>query len=159
MTIQTIDHRLSEIFGDHLEQFHHILEQTQAVISGGFLLQCLLGQSWKGSDIDLYLNNHQDRSRQLETFLQKEMHSDLHEIISYRFRKQCDNQITEHTLPGGTRLQVIRIKIDPSPPNFMVHFIRSSFDFDVCMNLYAITDHTKTLSCYALNGIMNYLFS
>lgn len=59
------------MLGESSSQFRHLLERNQVVISGSFLLQCLLGQTWTGSDLDLYLDDNQDHA--LETFLQTEL--------------------------------------------------------------------------------------
>ena len=50
-----INRRLRNIFGDFYEEFKYELENNQAIISGSFILQCILGEEWQGSDIDIYL--------------------------------------------------------------------------------------------------------
>lgn len=52
-TILEIRKRLKEIFQDNLDEFLNLLQQTGAIISGSFILQCILNEYWE-SDIDIY---------------------------------------------------------------------------------------------------------
>lgn len=51
-----VTERLQEIFDDNWEPFREIMIKSKAVISGSFLLQCVLGERWEGSDVDVYIN-------------------------------------------------------------------------------------------------------
>lgn len=53
--INEINHRLSDIFGDKLNAFKELMKNTCSVISGSFLIQCLLDEYWENSDIDIYI--------------------------------------------------------------------------------------------------------
>lgn len=50
-----LNSRLCEIFGKDFEQFKKLLAKNNGVISGSFILQCILGVMWIGSDIDIYV--------------------------------------------------------------------------------------------------------
>ncbi len=51
-----VETRLSEIFGQkNLVEIQTALQKSQAVISGSFIVQCILGEYWEGSDIDIYV--------------------------------------------------------------------------------------------------------
>lgn len=49
-----IDIRLNKIFGDKTIDFYDILEKTGGIISGSFILQCILNEKWE-SDVDIYI--------------------------------------------------------------------------------------------------------
>jgi ribonuclease HII len=51
----TVIERLQTILGDKYKDFRQVLTDTGAVISGSFVLQCILGETWK-SDIDIYIS-------------------------------------------------------------------------------------------------------
>jgi len=55
LIIREINSRLFEIFGDKLSDFKKSLVSTGAMISGSFILQCILGERWRKSDIDIYI--------------------------------------------------------------------------------------------------------
>jgi len=46
--------RLKTIFGQHYDQFETLFQQCGAILSGSFVLQCLLGEEWP-SDVDIYI--------------------------------------------------------------------------------------------------------
>jgi len=48
-----IDNRLKLVFRDRYDEFKKILTDTNSVISGSFILQCLYNKKWQG-DIDIY---------------------------------------------------------------------------------------------------------
>lgn len=49
-----IDKKLRCFFGNNLEEFYETLEQADGVISGSFVLQCILDVEWDG-DLDVYI--------------------------------------------------------------------------------------------------------
>lgn len=46
---------LQQIFGDNYYTFAKKLYESKAVISGSFILQCILNEKWTNSDIDIYV--------------------------------------------------------------------------------------------------------
>jgi hypothetical protein len=55
-----INRRLKFIFNDQYEDFKMAMKESGAAISGSFILQCLLGETWNDSDIDIYLQKNED---------------------------------------------------------------------------------------------------
>ena len=51
--ICTVEERMGKIFGDGITIFKNLLSSTHAVITGSFILQCILNEKWKNSDIDI----------------------------------------------------------------------------------------------------------
>lgn len=154
--LHAINHRLHQIFGSQTTTFKYLMDVSHAFISGSFILQCFLGEFWAGSDIDIYLPAGNDQV--LGSFLHDTLRSSSRPIKSYRFDRQYQNHIVEHSWSNGIRLQVITLE-DPifstDPVTYMKNFLQNDFDFDVCANLYYITNRQETVYCHSLNGIMN----
>jgi hypothetical protein len=55
-TIYEINRRLGKIFGDELYGFKNAMQEANALISGSFIIQCILGEHWPGSDVDVYIS-------------------------------------------------------------------------------------------------------
>ena len=55
LIIKEINSRLFEIFKNKLSDFKKSLVSTGAMISGSFILQCILNEKWRKYDIDIYL--------------------------------------------------------------------------------------------------------
>lgn len=59
-----VQHRLQQVFEDQYDQFIAELDRSGAVISGSFIIQCILGECWeqqqqqddKNGDIDIYVD-------------------------------------------------------------------------------------------------------
>jgi hypothetical protein len=54
LTIQIMTNRLLPIFKEHYNTFIQFIKTNNIVISGSFLIQCLLNEKYPQSDIDLY---------------------------------------------------------------------------------------------------------
>lgn len=52
---EIINIRLEKIFGDKISEFYSILQNTGGIISGSYILQCILNEKWDNSDIDIYI--------------------------------------------------------------------------------------------------------
>lgn len=50
-----INARLEKIFGNDVSDLKKSMQMLGCVISGSFVLQCMLDEEWKGSDIDFYV--------------------------------------------------------------------------------------------------------
>jgi len=53
--INKINARLEKIFGDRLSDLKKLMQKLMCIISGSFVLQCMLDEEWRGSDIDFYV--------------------------------------------------------------------------------------------------------
>lgn len=146
--IDKINERLFEIFGDRLSDFKQCLKNTGAVISGSFLLQCVLNERWEGSDIDIYvpiIGNNISRieggyiKSALDDFMHYEMkldgsHDNYAEEINNNikwvrnYRKHFNDQ-------SSTTIQIIGLYIDKNIESLQYE-IDQMFDFDLCKNIY-----------------------
>uniref|UniRef100_A0A6C0C6K8 Uncharacterized protein n=1 Tax=viral metagenome TaxID=1070528 RepID=A0A6C0C6K8_9ZZZZ len=55
-TIREMNRRLYRIFGRDLDGFKSALKNSNGIISGSFVLQCILGEKWDNSDVDVYVD-------------------------------------------------------------------------------------------------------
>jgi hypothetical protein len=53
--IDTIVDRLKSIFGSDYQKFKKSMQFSEAAISGSFIIQCILGETWVDTDIDIYV--------------------------------------------------------------------------------------------------------
>lgn len=158
VAIQSINRKLCRVFGD---SFQSLLENAGAVVSGSLILQCLLGEEWNGSDIDIFrptTSNMIGAETIIDRYLCQQKHSQKQVITSYNMNRKHGNCVIEHRLADGTRVQVIQFESSDKKLDFVEqskNFIIHDFDFDVCMNLYAIRDTQEILYCHTLTGIIH----
>lgn len=142
-----INVRLEKIFGDKLPDLKKLMQKLGCVISGSFVLQCMLDEEWKGSDIDFYVPMRSGTIRcyknDLDTFMCTIMgfydgiaggyedYSDQHKI---KWVRTFSHMAT--TMNGlRTPIQIISIDVDNNY-EAMYHFINKTFDFNICKNMY-----------------------
>jgi hypothetical protein len=53
--INSINNRLRKIFEDKFEDFKNVLKKTGSVISGSFIIQCILDEYYDDSDVDIFV--------------------------------------------------------------------------------------------------------
>ena len=168
--INEINTRLSLIFKDKYDDFNKILDNTKAVISGSFIIQCILGEYWENSDIDIYFpttNNKKYSTNcnnpyyELEKFLYETVKFEVNESYSAISRYKSDQSNgklnIEYVRNYDTvinSIQVIQAKVDNNHDK-MNEFIHETFDFDICKNVYYINDRKACLKILKLNDILN----
>jgi hypothetical protein len=50
--------RLKSVFGDRYDEFRRTVARLGGYLSGSFILQVILGETWDQSDLDVYVNSH-----------------------------------------------------------------------------------------------------
>ena len=174
-----ITQRLKGIFGDYWEEFAEVLGKTGALISGSFIIQCILNENWN-TDIDIYLSN--DRSASLEQWLCNQAFLDygtpahMYEglgtneivgIIDYAFiekdaieqykkMRASTARISQLDLDAMRDLNRPKIQLIKVNTPDIFSFISADFDFDICKNCYSLTNNTPSVNIIALNSIINY---
>jgi hypothetical protein len=68
-----IEGKLSLIFGKHYDAFVRMMVKYKAILSGSFILQCILNEKWNNSDIDVYVDQKYESS----------FHKDFRRIATY----------------------------------------------------------------------------
>lgn len=67
--VKMINNRLSEIFAEQVDDFKKYMKENDCIISGSFVLQCILGEYWPNSDIDLCVLASDQKYLSIEKFL------------------------------------------------------------------------------------------
>jgi hypothetical protein len=166
--IQQINERLFLIFGDKLNVFKQLMSDTKSVISGSFIIQCILNENWH-SDIDIFfptINNVESKCEggnpayAIENFLYYDMKlqwNDGEDPNSYKDEvdKTLINFVRSYQLLKPKNIiQVIQVNIDNNYVR-QKQYIHDTFDFDICKNIYFIDDKRDNLSILKLTNILN----
>ncbi len=153
--LSSIEYRLNKYYGDKTWEFKQLLEQCHGLISGSFLIQCILEEDWSShkTDLDIYLpgrdtieedervnrkywkwqNNFSDLENFLYDFYDQTTtaHSACYErdlkkrIICVREYYRGKYQEAEN------KVQIIYVK---RKHDQLTEFIESTFDFQICKN-------------------------
>lgn len=158
LILHYINKRLFLIFGDDTNKFKQILNDTKTVISGSFLIQCILGEYWNNSDIDIYSPMVDSLFTDIETFLY-EKYEHRETFNSHTYGDDLSNYKTHikwvrSYKNNSNELQVIQVGVENSYIK-MKEFIHNSFDFDICKNMYYIDNKNENVSIFKLNNIFN----
>lgn len=167
--IKNINHRLSLILGDKLEEFKQYIKSGQYAISGSFLLQCMLDEYWERSDVDVYTMAFDRNYLDIEIFLREQFQEwdgnfddgyhaqEVEWIRNYHYyfehiqiiavNMYSDNQIYE---------SIFEL---PSNVSLFKRFIDDMADFAILKNIYYYdgTDHLILNNLYNIfNRITEY---
>lgn len=218
--------RLKQIFEDKLDGFLSELCRSGAVVSGSFLIQCILDENWfevekskleivggehLASDIDIYVSltdKYESCPRgdiyhpttQFETWF----FENNFVYLQYHDTERYGDDVSKHIVfirnfgfvkPGfkvpTTDIMDLDSKLDLNKPTIQVididfhhsedayylgkksgevepehspssiqnenikEFIESSFDFDICKNVFGVKDNVPYLSIFRLDQIIN----
>jgi len=159
-TKNRIKNMLKFKLGSFYDEFVDTMIKTKAIISGSFILQCVLNEFWDSSDIDIYVeNNSKTRmkngnlelfnnlldSKSYNTFPSKYPGFDdkIEEIMNYEILKPNG---------GGQRLQVINVNVSK---NYTMRDHKKNTGFDICKNILSFNkDKSLFLEFKNLSEIM-----
>lgn len=188
--LNKINQEFKEIFGDKNNEFKKLLSETNAIITGSFMIQCMLGEYWEGSDIDIFIpvignypndiwinidtgihdfdaeisdiNNYtfaEIRPRTIiEDFLFKNITEDCDEtprysnftpILGYNILGVCSYDAAKKY-----KIQVIHVEANKNT-NKIKDFVRDTFDFDICKNIYSINNGFENIDFYNEYNVFN----
>ena len=152
--INEINYRLYNIFGDKLDQFKKLMKDTQSVISGSFIIQCLLDEYWDCSDIDIYVSKYEPSSKfNIDDFMFHNMkfhgrhencdrNNDIKWVRTYKPDTiyiiddyGCYRAIKKNNSKSHYDIQIIGLGVAKTYSSIKT-FIDTTFDFDVCKNMY-----------------------
>ena len=176
--MNTINIRLSDFLGKNLKEFKNEMKTTGSFISGSFILQCILNETWNNSDIDVYTPIEDntdvrkgDHSKEhqpsgfttLEYFLYMTLEHKNYESAGqtydplFRMDKISIERVLEYEkkeAPNKQILQVIEIWTKNNITE-LKEFV-NSFDFDICKNFYYIdNENNENLYICNLSNIFN----
>lgn len=129
-----ITFELKAIFGDHYERFVDAMIEAEAVLSGSFIIQCILNERWDNSDIDIYVDDKQS-AQMMHNFFESEKEDVWYD--NYGSFPRIKN-ITEYHINtpnyhfDRVKVQVVRIKTDDKYT--LRHHVKNT-GFDICRNM------------------------
>ena len=153
-----IEERLKDVFNNNLPNFKLLMKETGCFISGSFITQCILGECWNNSDIDIYVPTTKNQNihlcLKLDDFLIDDMgiengyaerypyeiHEGLRWIRNYEGCGKeccvyCDDGGYSFGCPRNRKIQIIGIEMEKGFDK-AIEFVEEAFDFDVCKSLY-----------------------
>lgn len=161
-----INKRLLTIFGEQYDRLIEIMNNTGAVISGSFIIQCILGEYWQ-SDIDFYFPTkgnkeyndykiYRNSFYELEQFFYHECHYgcvDSCDVTKYKYNRSISivrNYRVNHDIYKD--IQIIHFNTGKSK---MINRINEAVDFDICKNGYYVKNNKQQIYIYKLIDILH----
>lgn len=165
-TFFRIKNRLKYIFKDNINKFFNILEENKAIISGSFILSCILNEEYKcelnyNSDIDIYIYN---KDEELDNNFSP-ICNFLYEDCSFKdssATRGCYDEFTEISFVRTytnfqytkhcnkvTKFDVINVNKEDVKGT-----INKVFDFDILKNLFYISNGKLILNVNDLGNIL-----
>ncbi len=136
MSVATgIDKILVNIFDnvDDVNEFKNTMTQMNAVISGSFIIQKILGETYKDSDIDIYLPVKQEHKMD-DFFDYKIERVGYLNVNAYKSFNRSLMEIVKDYEKNGYKIQLIYINSDNNIDS-VCEFVKNDFDFDICKNM------------------------
>ncbi|MCJ7637504.1 MAG: hypothetical protein MUO21_08455, partial [Nitrososphaeraceae archaeon] len=123
--------RLKYTFRNNYDAVVVAMIQSEAVLSGSFVLQCILSEKWNNSDIDLYVKNekHEEAMKKVFNLLTNDM-----DDYDSGYRAQEIKKITNYYCSStflSYKIQLVRI--DVSKKYSLWDHINNT-GFDICKN-------------------------
>lgn len=129
-----INKRLMKVFGDQLFALKKMMQETGCVISGSFIIQCLIDESWEYSDIDFFIHMHNNKNYE----------SLVTDFLGYQWLNYNPDE-TYHSIKNNMIKKVktyehitniYRIQFVSVDTSNICAFVNETFDFDICKNIY-----------------------
>jgi hypothetical protein len=177
----TINHNLHTNFIDDLPLID-LLKETNAFISGSFILQCILNEFYD-SDIDIYIPYNEQSMVLIDAFFENyckcsdtgeydgdeagsnKMKRVLDYIVNHNYEVvilndelSMNEQLVEHKYKkmDNCKYNYIQFIYLNVPKDNMIDYINKNFDFDLCKNMYDVKNNT--IYTHSLNSILNKTF-
>ncbi|HSW76358.1 MAG TPA: hypothetical protein VLG50_04910 [Candidatus Saccharimonadales bacterium] len=140
-----IIYRLKLIFGTTYDIFKLLMNDSGAIITGSFIIQCLLGVKWENTDIDVFVplacdDLFVDFCKSLKI---KECDRMTYDVLLGKIVDIKDYYINEHALQF--------ITIDDTN---MIDFINDDFDFDICKNAFYYNQFKPKIDIYDIKLLL-----
>lgn len=136
LIIINIKTRLKNYVDDY-EEFQQFLMKTNAFISGSFIIQSILDQHYKDSDLDIYVPFAYKRNK----IINFKNFTITKQSGSYRNEDASDIKIYHVTdyQCNNKKMQLIYVKIN-SDRQSIINYLTEYFDLDICKNFYRLND-------------------
>lgn len=179
LILETITNKLKEIFGVYWDPFSQKLEESGALISGSFFINCILGVP-KLESIDLYMVEESPiRSWLNSKFIHEHAEPcgffdgggciddkyDRYKFISHEEDvpdDECGFRLFGDTTEKETRQvpdkskPIINIITVSKPIEYLEEYILNSFEFDLCRNVYGIKHSVPYIKSKGLSALNSY---
>jgi hypothetical protein len=151
--------------GSLYDEFVDTMIKTDAIISGSFILQCVLNEFWDSSDIDIYVENNSETKMEneyanLELF-NRLLNSKSYNTFSSKYPGFDDFNFIEEimnydiyipTVGGTQRLQVINVNVSG---DYTMRDHKKNTGFDICKNVLSFNnDRSMNLEFTNLSEII-----
>jgi hypothetical protein len=143
--INEINLRLYKIFGEDLYKFKELLKNVNGFISGSFIIQCILGNEFIISDIDIYFPTSKKNITDKEypnsdidifhNFIYKYLPVSYEASIYGDVNVGCVTDYFKYEY-GHKKLDNVNIQLIEFEGSSNLKFINNNFDFNVCKNIY-----------------------
>ena len=168
--ILEIKNRLKKVLGESYDEFVSVLSKTGAVISGSFILQCLLGEDWN-TDIDIFVpmignkigkTDSNNPTTEVDDLLFQKFH-----MVGYQAGNRYGHDIDDEKIQwvrtfsktqiyrrdaNGRYERIVDFNKEKSGYNFQVvlvnvekeklcDFIIDNFDFDIVKNTFTFSEN------------------
>jgi len=156
-TMKEMNNRFHELFGNLTPEFKKIIKELECVVTGSFILQCILGLYWLETDMDIYIESKKEDEKSkttLDYFLIDKMgYKIIKETSSYSESIAGINEVRTYDKKDSSyKVQIIMVTVEDNLHNY----VESNFDFDICKNIYSIDKNNKeSLTIYKINEILS----
>lgn len=154
--VPSVETRLRSYLGDNTDGLKKALQKSGAVISGSFILQCILDEEWKKSDIDIYVPfspNSIDYLAEYMEFAGLKISGPTN-LADYLDKSLCITEIRNFTIAGDDNEPIYQLIYVELKGRSMKELICNTFDFDVCKNIYAVGAMGGSVYCYDVNSVL-----
>ncbi len=173
--LQQIDKRLRIAL---LDQYKFVMKHiilNKVVISGSFIIQCILDEYWEGSDIDMYSTyNSENKMAIFGDKYEEYEHNDkyenvlpIHSIINQKLKNgqklqdiimntdiYMDDESEDDGVIPEKKCPKSQNKIDLDYFDNFKEYMLKSFDLDICKNMFSIVNGRPKLYIHHLNKII-----
>lgn len=152
--IINIQKRLRNVLGIKYDAFIKYITKYNIIISGSFIIQCILNEHYGGSDIDLYSYNEMTSETFFDIVNIKELDKEQYERFDTYGDLPNIEDIINVYLKNGHKLQNIRMHEIENYEDAK-KYVLNDFDLNICKNLFSIMDGKPNIYVHNLNNICN----
>lgn len=153
--INNINKRLKQILESNYDKFMKYVSLHGVGISGSFIIQCILGEYYDGSDIDLYSYLPIDNKAFLDIFTENDLNETQQEFFKLYGDLPQITDIINTNLKNKHKLQNIYMNENTKSFDDLKKYVTESFDFNICKNIFAIVDNKPVLYVHNISHIIN----
>lgn len=161
MIIVSINARLGAFFGENIQKFKKLLEDSGGYISGSFIIDCILNKCWKNYFpllqifVDVPLDIYVISEECMDIFTSKfhPFFTDLQdEIGDAWYYVSCTDDIFDDYYNLHINQSVIVRGFERANDK---EWVKSIMNFDVCRNIYYIENGVEKIEIANLRGILD----